>query len=120
MLTALHHVQLAMPKGEEDRAWAFYGELLELMEAPKPPDLAKRGGLWFEVGALRVHLGVEDPFIPAKKAHPAFQVKGLEALFERLDAAGVLLTRDSALPGYKRFYADDPFGNRIEFLEPVA
>ncbi len=120
MLTALHHVQLAMPKGEEDRAWAFYGGLLELIETQKPPELAKRGGLWFEVGGLRVHLGVEDPFVPAKKAHPAFQVTGLEALYKRLDAAGVPLKRDSALPGYARFYAEDPFGNRIEFLEPDA
>ena len=120
MLIALHHVQLAMPKGAEDRAWAFYGELLELAEVPKPAELSKRGGLWFETGNIRVHLGVEDPFQPAKKAHPAFQVAGLEALFATLDAAGVPLTRDTALPGYNRFYAEDPFGNRIEFLEPVA
>ena len=119
MLKSLHHVQLAMPAGFEAQARAFYGVLLELPEVAKPPELAKRGGVWFAQDDLRVHLGVEEPFLPARKAHPAFQVTGLAALFDRLEAAGVTLRRDSALPGNTRFYAEDPFGNRIEFLEPI-
>jgi catechol 2,3-dioxygenase-like lactoylglutathione lyase family enzyme len=119
-ITGLHHVQLAMPPGEEDAGRAFYGGLLGLPEVPKPSDLAPRGGLWFRTGTFEVHLGVErEEFVPARKAHPAFQVSGLDELRERLDGAGYRIDEDVQLEGFRRFYARDPFGNRIELLEPV-
>jgi catechol 2,3-dioxygenase-like lactoylglutathione lyase family enzyme len=116
----LDHVQLAMPAGQEDAARRFYAGLLGLTEIPKPPNLAKRGGAWFEGGTLRVHLGVEAEFRPAKKAHPAFLVEELGALAEYLRRAGVAVVTDEPLVGYERIYVADPFGNRIELLEPVA
>jgi len=118
-IRALHHVQLAMPKGGEDTARGFYQGLLGLVEVKKPPILAKRGGVWFERGPVRVHLGVEDEFRAAKKAHPAFEVAGLEKLFVRLQAAGVEIRRDENLPEFARGYVSDPFGNRIELLDPM-
>ena len=117
-IVGVDHVQLAMPKGEEARARAFYAGLLEIPEAPKPPELAKRGGVWFESGDLKVHLGVEADFRPAHKAHPAFLVKDLAMLAERLRAAGVEVVADGAMPGYRRVYVADPFGNRLELMEP--
>ena len=116
----LDHVQLAMPAGQEDAARKFYAGVLGLTEIPKPPNLAKRGGVWFEGGTLRVHLGVEAEFRPAKKAHPAFLVEELGALAEYLKRAGVAAVTDEPLEGYERIYVADPFGNRIELLEPVA
>ena len=116
----LHHIQLAIPKGGEDTARGFYQGLLGLVEVAKPPILAAKGGVWFESGAVRVHLGVEDEFRAAKKAHPAFQVDGLAKLFAHLEAAGVAVTRDDNLPGFARGYVDDPFGNRIELLQAKA
>ena len=118
-ISTLHHVQLAMPKGGEDAARAFYGGLLGLSEASKPPILAARGGVWFEKGEVRVHLGVDKDFRPARKAHPAFQVQGVADLLAHLAAKGVAVTRDDNLPGFIRGYVNDPFGNRIEFLEPA-
>ena len=115
---ALHHVQLAIPPGGEDRCRAFWGSVLGLAELTKPPVLAGRGGCWFRGGGLEVHLGVEDPFAPARKAHPGILVSGLDALAARLGAAGVEIRRDGDFPGHRRFYADDPFGNRLEFLQP--
>ncbi|HEU0297951.1 MAG TPA: VOC family protein [Longimicrobium sp.] len=117
-IVALDHVQLAMPAGEEAAARRFYGGVLGLAEIPKPPALAARGGAWFGDGAVQVHLGVEADFRPARKAHPAFRVEGLEALAARCDAAGHAPTWDTELPGYRRFYVADPFGNRLELLEP--
>ncbi|MFQ6551773.1 VOC family protein [Aestuariibius insulae] len=117
-LLGLHHVQLAIPYGAEDRARAFYGDLLGLTVVPKPQELAGRGGLWFETGTLRLHLGIETPFNPARKAHPAFTVQDLIALRTRLAAAEVEVTEISALPGLTRFYASDPFRNRLEFIQP--
>jgi catechol 2,3-dioxygenase-like lactoylglutathione lyase family enzyme len=116
----LDHVQLAMPAGEEQRARAFYSGVLGLTEVPKPANLAKRGGVWFEGGTLRVHLGVEAEFRPAKKAHPAFLVRNLGALIGHLQLAGVAVVTDEPLAGYERIYVADPFGNRIELLEPVS
>ena len=118
-LLALHHVQLAMPEGGEAAARAFYGGLLGLDEVPKPPLLARRGGVWFERGGLRLHLGVERPFAPARKAHPAFLVAGLAELRRRLERAGCVLSEDEPLPGFGRCYLADPFGNRVELLEPL-
>lgn len=116
-LLALHHVQLAMPAGGETRARAFYGGLLGLDEVAKPSRIAGRGGVWFERGALRVHLGVETPFHPARKAHPAFEVDRLDAMIRRLAAAGVVSRPGVDLPGIVRVHVDDPFCNRIELLE---
>lgn len=113
----LDHIQLACPVGAEAAARAFFGGLLELEEIPKPEPLASRGGCWFRVGARQLHLGVEEPFRPATKAHPALVVDDAAALFERLSAAGVVCDWDDALPGINRFYAKDPWGNRIEFIE---
>jgi catechol 2,3-dioxygenase-like lactoylglutathione lyase family enzyme len=114
---ALDHVQLAMPAGGEDAARAFYGRVLGLPEVPKPANLAGRGGVWFEEGALRVHLGVERTFAPAKKAHPAFLVRHLDLLIERCEQAGHVPVTDEPLAGYRRVYVSDPFGNRIELME---
>lgn len=114
----LHHVQLAMPSGEEAAARVFYGGVLGLTEVAKPPALAARGGAWFRGGALEVHLGVEDPFVPARKAHPGIEVDDLDAVQRRLADAGVTVRPDELFPGYRRFYADDCFGNRLEFLAP--
>jgi catechol 2,3-dioxygenase-like lactoylglutathione lyase family enzyme len=114
----LHHVQLAIPPGGEDRCRAFWGEVLGMEEVAKPPVLAARGGCWFRGGAVEVHLGVEEDFQPARKAHPGILVDGLTALASRLEAAGVAVRWDGDFPGHDRFYADDPFGNRLEFLQP--
>ena len=116
----IDHVQLAMPAGGEDEARAFYGALLGLAEQPKPPDLAARGGCWFGSEGVQLHLGVEDGFRPARKAHPALLVDDLPALVRRLRDAGVEVVDDEPLPGFERVYAADPFGNRLELLEPRA
>jgi catechol 2,3-dioxygenase-like lactoylglutathione lyase family enzyme len=116
----LHHVQVAMPRGEDETARAFYGEALGMVEVRKPPVLAERGGLWFRTGGVELHVGVEDDFWPARKAHPAFAVNALEALAQRLGERGVEIRWDGNFPGYRRFYAHDPFDNRLEFLEPEA
>lgn len=116
LIKALHHVQLAMPAGKEDDARRFYGEILGLEEEPKPTSLAGRGGIWFRLGEVRVHLGVETPFRPARKAHPALLVDDLDQIGQRFKAAGYEISADDLLPGFKRFYVDDPFGNRIEIL----
>jgi len=115
-LRTLDHIQLAMPRGRETEARAFYSALLGLPEVAKPPELAKRGGAWFERGALRVHLGVEEDFRPARKAHPAFVVDDLAALAERLKAAGYPVTPDDQGDPRPRFFTADPFGNRIELI----
>ncbi|MFN8016777.1 MAG: VOC family protein [Acidimicrobiales bacterium] len=118
-IVGIDHVQLAMPPGGEDEARAFYVGLLGLGEVPKPPNLAARGGCWFELGATKVHLGVDADFRPARKAHPALLVDGVADLVSTLVAAGVRVVDDEPLEGYDRAYADDPFGNRIELLEPI-
>ena len=117
---AIDHVQLAMPPGAEAQARAFYSGVLGLPEIPKPPALAARGGVWFGRGAVQLHLGVEADFRPARKAHPALLVDDLEALETACRAAGFTPERDDELPGYDRFYVADPFGNRLEFLQPRA
>ncbi|HEX4439837.1 MAG TPA: VOC family protein [Thermoanaerobaculia bacterium] len=118
-IVGIEHLQLAMPEGEEDRARVFYSGLLGIPEVAKPAQLAKRGGAWFEDGAVRVHLGVERDFRPARKAHPAFLVRNLAELTRRLRGAGVEVVDDGLLPGYARVYVADPFGNRIELMEPT-
>lgn len=113
----IDHIQVAMPPGQEEKARSFYAGILGLPEVPKPPNLVKRGGVWFQQGNLKVHLGVEQVFRPARKAHPAFLVEGLAELVERCQKAGYAVTIDEPLTGYDRVYVTDPFGNRIEFLE---
>ncbi len=116
----LDHIQLTMPAGQEALAREFYSGVLGLAEVPKPVNLATRGGAWFEGGTLRVHLGVEADFRPAKKAHPAFLVQGLDAITHHLQRLSVAVVVDEPLEGYNRIYISDPFGNRIELLEPVS
>ena len=112
------HVQIAMPAGREDEARRFYCEVLGLTEVAKPAALASRGGAWFESGTVRIHLGVEADFRPARKAHPALLVEGLDELISALQAAGYEVDRaQPQLDGYKRVHAFDPFGNRIELME---
>src|SRR5436305_14578875 len=105
----LDHVQVAAPPGCEEAARAFYGGLLGLRELEKPDALRARGGVWFE----HLHVGVEDDFRPARKAHPAFLVENLDELAARIGD----VTWDDAVPGVRRFYASDPFGNRLEFVQ---
>ena len=112
-----HHVQVAMPEGREDEAVGFYAAVLGLEEFPKPPELAGRGGRWFRSGPVEVHLGVEERFAPATKAHPALLVDDLAALEERLRAAGIDAAADVELEGHRRVYVHDPFGNRLELIE---
>lgn len=109
-----------MPAGEEDKARAFYIGILNFTEIPKPPDLAKRGGVWFESGQAKLHLGVEADFRPARKAHPAFVVDDLQAFISKAQIAGVEAdTSQPPLDGYKRAHVFDPFGNRIELMEVI-
>ncbi len=119
-IRCLHHVQLAMPEGAEDAARGFYADVLGLTEVTKPPKLAAKGGAWFAAGELKLHLGVEKDFRPARKAHPAIEVEDLSTLAQRVSEAGFDVHWDDDLPGFARFYAADPFGNRLEFLEPVG
>jgi catechol 2,3-dioxygenase-like lactoylglutathione lyase family enzyme len=116
----LDHVQLAMPRGEEERARAFYRDVLGLAEVPKPPKLAARGGVWFAGESLQLHLGVEDDFHPARKAHPALLVEELDALAALCESAGFEVKHDGELRGYQHVYVTDPFGNRIELMERAA
>ncbi len=119
VLEGLHHAQLAMPRGEEAAARAFYAGVLGMAEVEKPPVLAARGGAWFRAGGLELHLGVEEAFGPARKAHPGVLVSDLDEVVRRLGAAGQDVTWDADFPGFRRVYAHDPFGNRLEFLQPA-
>ncbi len=119
-IEAIDHIQLAMPAGGEATARAFYAGLLGLAEVPKPAALHNRGGVWFSGGSVRLHLGVETPFTLALKAHPALRVVGLEALVAVLAEAGVPAGASVQLDGTARVYVKrDPFGNRIELMEPL-
>ncbi len=109
-----------MPAGRESEARAFYAGVLGIPEVQKPPNLAKRGGCWFELGTVKIHLGIETDFRPARKAHPALVVEDLHALNVRMEEAGFLPETDEPLAGYDRVYVYDPFGNRIELLEPLS
>ena len=114
----LHHCQLAIPPGGEDTARAFYGGVLAMTEKEKPAVLAARGGCWFTGGGWEIHLGVEEPFTPARKAHPGVLVDDLDALAARLAEAGRPVQWDPHFPGHRRLYTTDDHGNRLEFLQP--
>ena len=109
-----------MPPGQEDAARRFYRDALGLTELAKPAELAARGGVWFGAESVQLHLGAELDFRPAKKAHPAIRVESLDQLAEHLSRSGYEIQFDERLPGYRRFYLCDPFGNRLEFLEPTS
>ena len=120
MIAGIHHVQIAAPPGSEEEARRFFGGVLGLKELPKPEPLAARGGAWFACGGgVELHIGIAQDFVPAAKAHPAFAVDGSErltALAARLGGAGIGVVWDEAAPGVSRFYATDPWGNRLEFI----
>jgi catechol 2,3-dioxygenase-like lactoylglutathione lyase family enzyme len=115
-VTGFDHVQIAIPRGAEERGRAFYSGILGLKEIPKP-NADTRGGAWFRCGELELHLGVEEPFSPARKAHPALRVRGYDALLARLLAAGYRALPDTSLPGVVRAFVADPFGNRVELID---
>jgi catechol 2,3-dioxygenase-like lactoylglutathione lyase family enzyme len=119
-VVGLDHLQLAMPRGGEADARAFYAGILGLTELAKPPNLAARGGVWFALGSQQLHLGVEEDFRPARKAHPAFLVRDLRDMRARLEQHGFAPRADEPLAGYERLYVADPFGNRLELLEPAT
>ncbi len=120
MITGIAHVQVAIDAGGEERARGFYGELLGLEEIPKPASLADRGGCWFRCGPQELHCGVERGSQQGARHHPALLTDNLDSLRARLEAGGVETQDDRQMPGHRRFYARDPFGNRIEFLQPDA
>lgn len=113
----IDHVQVAAPAGKEEAAKDFYSGILGMQEIEKPKALKGRGGAWFEFGGQQLHVGVEEPFSPAKKAHPAFRVAGYDELKNHLSAIGIVWKEDDSIPGVQRFFVFDPFGNRLEFLK---
>jgi len=119
-MTALHHVQVSCPPGGEPEVRGFYGRLLGLTEVDKPSVLAARGGAWFRGEGYELHVGVEEGFAPARKAHPAFLVDDLDAMSTRLGDAGIEVRWDDDFPGYRRIHTHDLHGNRVEILERLA
>jgi len=120
-ILSVDHIQIAMPSGEEEKARSFYISILGFTEIPKPTELVKRGGAWFQSENVQLHLGVESDFRPARKAHPAFIVEDLEILLVKVQRAGYETdTSQPALDGYKRAHIFDPFGNRIELMEKLG
>jgi catechol 2,3-dioxygenase-like lactoylglutathione lyase family enzyme len=117
VILGIDHVQLAAPADCEDKARWFFGQVLGMQELPKPLELAKRGGCWFQCGSQQLHIGVEEDFAPAKKAHPGFAVGDLAELKVRLSQHGLAYREDEGNPGVKRIFVDDPWGNRLEFVE---
>lgn len=117
-ITGIAHVQVSIPAGGEEAARAFYGGLLGLVEIPRPDSLGDRGGCWFACGPQELHCGVEEHIAPSRR-HPALLSDALDDLEARLSAAGVSVSHDRQIPGFRRFYASDPFGNRLEFLQPL-
>lgn len=118
-ITGIDHIQIAGPAGCEAEARRFFGQVLGLEEIDKPEPLGVRGGCWFKVGSRQLHIGVEKDFRPSLKAHPAFAVENVGDLFAVLSRAGIRCTKDESLPGIHRFYAEDPWGNRLEFTQPT-
>jgi catechol 2,3-dioxygenase-like lactoylglutathione lyase family enzyme len=112
----VHHVQISAPRGSEAQARAFYVSVLGMTEMSKPANLAAHGGIWLDFGDTQLHVGVEEPFRPAERSHPAFEVDDLEAVRARLTARAIETSEGEPFPGRRRFYTRDPFGNRLEFL----
>lgn len=117
---SIDHVQVAIPVGGEQRARAFYAGILGLAEIAKPAPMAERKSIWFASGAVNLHLGIDPDFQPAKRAHPAFVVEGLDAMLAACERAGVTTKPDTAFNGYRRVHVFDPFGNRLELMERTA
>ena len=117
MIEGLDHIQLAIPSGGEAAGRAFWVDLVGLTEIEKPAELMSRGGLWLALGGAELHLGVEAQFTPAKKAHPGFRTLDTKALADRLSNNGTVINWDDTITARKRFFCEDPFGNRLEFLE---
>src|SRR6266852_3395808 len=115
-IARLDHIQISAPEGCEVAAREFYGALLGMREIPKPDSLRARGGCWFECGLQQLHIGVDRDFRPARKAHPAFAVTSLETLRQALLSRNIMVADDASIPGIRRFFAEDPWGNRLEFL----
>ncbi|MGN6303061.1 MAG: VOC family protein [Angustibacter sp.] len=120
LVTGLHHVQVSCPTGSEDVLRGFYRDVLGMSEVPKPSVLAARGGVWFRSGTCEIHCGVEEGFAPARKAHPGIAVSDVDALAERVAAAGRPVRWDDAIPGVRRFHTEDPVGNRIELQQAAV
>lgn len=116
-LKKIDHVLLAAPRGCEEEARKFYVDILGFEEEEKPDTLKPNGGIWFKKGDIHLHIGIEEPFTPAKKAHPAFEIKNIDALKSRFIEKGMEIIDDDKLIGASRFFTFDPFGNRLEFLE---
>lgn len=116
----IDHVQIPIPEGGEAQTRQFYGEVLGMQELPKPQEMAGRGGLWMDCGPFQLHFGIEPDFRPSKKGHPALIVADLEFYLARLQQAGCTIDNNIQIPGCKRAFASDPFGNRIEFVQPLA
>lgn len=116
-ILSIDHVQLAMPNGGENRARSFYRDVLAMIEIPKPEAMAQRGGCWFASGEAQVHLGVEEDFRPAKKAHPALVVEGLDEILVKCEKTGIASKMDAEIDGRRRAHIFDPFGNRLELIE---
>jgi len=114
--SAIDHVQLAAPSGSEDKARRFYRDVLGMMEVPKPPALARRGGVWFASGDVQIHIGIEEEFRSARKAHPALRCAAYDELLQRLRDAGTEVVEVNDIPGVRRAHIHDPFGNRIELM----
>ena len=119
-ITDIDHLQIAAPKGCEAEARRFFGDVLGLQEIEKPAALRARGGCWFRIGSRQLHIGVEECFRPAVKAHPAFSVSDIDSVFRLLQEEGVRCVWDKELAGIRRFYANDPWGNRLEFTQPTG
>ena len=117
MIDGIDHVLVSAPLGCEADARRFYGDTLGLPELPKPDELGGRGGCWFAAGTQQLHVGVEEPFTPARKAHPALAARDVEQVADALEAAGHAVRWDTALDGVDRFFVDDPFGNRLEIVQ---
>ncbi len=116
-ITRLDHVQLAMPPGGEEKAREFYGRILNLRELEKPDQLKANGGCWFAADGVELHLGVQADFVPARKAHPGLRVADLDAARAHFQAAGIAIIEDKSGVNVRRFYVNDPFGNRMEFIQ---
>lgn len=113
----IDHVQVAAPAGKEEAAREFYAGILGMLEIEKPEPLKEKGGVWFKFGEQQLHVGIEEPFSPAKKAHPAFRVSGYGELINYLATTDIEVKEDDSIPGVDRFFVFDPFGNRLEFLK---